>query len=366
MTTADPRPAIALDGVVCAYPGAAAPALRDINLRVREGEFFSILGPSGSGKTTALRVMAGFERPVEGTVSLAGRVVSGPGQHVPPDQRNVGIVFQDYALFPHLTVGQNVAFGLRSVPPAQRAAAVDPLLRMAGLEGLGKRYPHELSGGQQQRVAVVRALAPDPVAVLLDEPFSNLDRQLRGALRREVRALIARSGATAVLVTHDREEALALADRVAVLANGRVEQVDTPVRLFEEPVSALVAQMAGPCELLEGVYRDGAVETPAGTFPAHWPGGAVAAGAPVQALIRSYELAVEPASADATGAPIAQVRYAEFGGAVVDYDLRLANGHELRLRQSSDLRLAVEQTVQLRVKAGRTVKVFPVAASTGG
>jgi iron(III) transport system ATP-binding protein len=365
VNTVNGQPAIALDGVVCAYPGAAAPALRGISLHVREGEFFSILGPSGSGKTTALRVMAGFERPGAGTVSLAGRVVSGPGLHLPPDKRNIGIVFQDYALFPHLTVGQNIAFGLRSVPPAQRAAAVEPLLRMAGLEGLAARYPHELSGGQQQRVAVVRALAPDPVAVLLDEPFSNLDRQLRGALRRDVRSLIARSGATAVLVTHDREEALALADRVAVLAEGRVEQVDTPQRLFEQPVSALVAQMAGPCELLPGTYRAGAVETLAGTFPAEWPGGALMDGDPVQALIRSYELAVEPVAAE--GAPVtsAQVLYAEFGGAVVDYDLRFGSGHELRLRQSSDLHLEAGQTVRLRLKAGRTLRVFPASPAAG-
>jgi len=328
-------------------------------LDVREGEFFSILGPSGSGKTTALRVMAGFERVGDGTVSLGGRVVSDPLIHVPPDRRNVGIVFQDYALFPHLTVRENITFGLRSLSRSQREETLKSLVRTAGLGELVNRYPHELSGGQQQRVAVVRALAPRPVAVLLDEPFSNLDRQLRDELRREVRTLITNMQSTAILVTHDREEALALADRVAVLAAGRVEQVDTPEQLFKQPLSALVAQMVGPCEFLPGRYKRGQVETAAGTFRCQWPGGKLTDGSRVQTLIRSYELAIERESSPEDLEPTASIIYMEFGGAVIDYDIRLPDDHVLRLRQSSDARFEPGDAVRLRIKPDRTVIVFP-------
>ena len=174
---------IHLQGVECRYPGAESPAIKDFNLLVRPGEFVSILGRSGAGKTTALRVVAGFEQVSDGYVRVGGQLVGSSFVHVPPDKRRIGLVFQDYALFPHLTVAKNVEFGLKELPESERASRIAPVLKMVGMSGYESRYVHELSGGQQQRVAIARALAPDPVALLLDEPFSNLDRQLRAALR---------------------------------------------------------------------------------------------------------------------------------------------------------------------------------------
>ena len=191
---------VVLTGVVARYPGASAPALSGVDLSVKAGEFVSVLGPSGCGKTTLLRVIAGFERVESGEVMLGDRLVSSPTRHVDPDRRNVGLVFQDYALFPHLTVAENVAFGLDS-GERKGVDGVAKVLEMVGLDKLRDRYPHELSGGQQQRVALARSLAPDPVALLFDEPFSNLDRQLRGSLRREVQAIVREHGTTALLVT---------------------------------------------------------------------------------------------------------------------------------------------------------------------
>ncbi|MBM3940974.1 MAG: ABC transporter ATP-binding protein [SAR202 cluster bacterium] len=355
--------AIHLEGVTCTYPGAVTPALRGMDLAIRPGEFFSILGPSGSGKTTALRVIAGFERVQAGTVSIGGRVVGTPRRHEPADKRNVGVVFQDYALFPHIDVLGNIAFGLRSAPRDRWGEHVQALVRMAGLEGLEARFPHELSGGQQQRVAVARALAPNPVAILLDEPFSNLDRRLRAQLRREVRALISNIRATAVLVTHDREEALAMADRVAVLSDGRVLQADTPEALYERPATPLVAQMAGPCDLLPGRIAGDRVETEAGAFPCERAMGNPVDGAPVLALVRSHELTLERAGRPGDGGREARVVYHEFGGDSIEYDLRLASGAVLRLRQASDAHFEPGATVRLAVLPGRRVKVFDTSAT---
>ena len=198
---------IHLQGVECSYPGSDEPAISNFNLLVRPGEFVSILGRSGAGKTTALRVVAGFEQVSSGYVRVGGQLVGSSFVHIPPDERRIGLVFQDYALFPHLSVAKNVEFGLKDLPADERRSRIVPVLKMVGMSGYESRYVHELSGGQQQRVAIARALAPDPVALLLDEPFSNLDRQLRAALRRDIKKIVAETGATTLLVTHDREEA---------------------------------------------------------------------------------------------------------------------------------------------------------------
>jgi len=233
-------PAVRLEGVVCAYETGQRTALGPISLAVREGEFLVVLGPSGSGKTTLLRVIAGLEPPLAGRVELFGQDVTDT-RRWPPEKRRIGMVFQDYALFPHLNVWENVAFGLRG-PRAQRRARARELLRLVGLEGLEKRYPHELSGGEQQRAALARALAPRPRIVLLDEPFSNLDADLRRTMRSEVRELLRSLGSTAVFVTHDQEEAFELGDRVAVLRRGTLEQIGPPSELLERPATPFVAE----------------------------------------------------------------------------------------------------------------------------
>jgi iron(III) transport system ATP-binding protein len=232
------------------FTDGALPVVNGLSFSVREGEIFALLGASGCGKTTALRCIAGFERPDRGTVTLADRRLAGDGVHVPAEQRGIGFVFQDYALFPHLSVRDNVAFGLGGLPSAERRARVDEVLRLTDLAPLADRMPHALSGGQQQRVALARALAPRPRLILLDEPFSNLDALLRHEMREKVRDLLHREGTTAVLVTHDQEEALSFADRVAVMQNGRIEQIGTPEEIYARPRTLFVAQFLGRTNLL--------------------------------------------------------------------------------------------------------------------
>ncbi|MDW8212211.1 MAG: ABC transporter ATP-binding protein, partial [Roseiflexaceae bacterium] len=221
------------------------PAVDQVSLQAPRGALIALLGPSGCGKTTTLRLIAGLETPDTGEIFLAGERVAGGGAWVPPERRRVGMVFQDYALFPHLTVRENVAFGLNGRSLRERAARVDELLTLTGLADLADRYPHQLSGGQQQRVALARALAPDPQVILLDEPFSNLDAVLRKATREEVRRILRQSGATAVFVTHDQEEAFSIADLVAVMRNGAIEQIGAPHEIYLRPATRTVATFVG-------------------------------------------------------------------------------------------------------------------------
>jgi iron(III) transport system ATP-binding protein len=235
-------------------------AVVEASLDVPQGSIAALLGPSGSGKTTLLRMIAGFEVPDAGTVEIAGRTVAGPGVMVEPEDRRIGMVFQQGALFPHLTVAGNVAFGAsRQERPAETLALV-------GLAHRATAYPHELSGGERQRVALARALAADPEVVLLDEPFAALDAGLRETLREEVMGILRSAGASALLVTHDQAEALSLADRVAVLREGRIEQVGTPEEIYERPRSRWVAEFLGEADVLPGDARDGAAECELGRF----------------------------------------------------------------------------------------------------
>ncbi len=219
-------------------------AVDHAQMAVKAGEFVTLLGPSGCGKSTTLRLIAGFERPDSGSVCLNGEEVAADGLHIPPERRRIGMVFQDYALFPHLSVLENVAFGLRGNKADKHKRAND-MLELVGLAGYDKRMPHALSGGQQQRVALARALAPAPSLVLLDEPFSNLDAALRAQVRGEVRSILKQAAATCLFVTHDQEEALSLSDRVAVMMEGRVVQMDTPGMVYQNPVNRHVASFVG-------------------------------------------------------------------------------------------------------------------------
>jgi iron(III) transport system ATP-binding protein len=261
--------AIVLDGVSKSF--GATHAVREVSLEIEHGELMAVLGPSGCGKTTLLRLIAGFEAPDGGSVAVGEETVAGPGTLVPPEKRRVGMVFQDFALFPHLTVEANIAFGLSRRPREEREELTRRTLELVGLQHKTGRPPHELSGGERQRVALARALAPEPEVVLLDEPFSSLDASLRADLRREVELILRDAEATALLVTHDQEEALSLADRLAVMREGRIVQVGAPEEVYGRPASRWAAQFVGEVNVLAGVARDGGVETELGRFDLRAP-----------------------------------------------------------------------------------------------
>ena len=245
-------------------------ALDDFSLDIPAGSLVALVGPSGCGKTTALRVIAGFETPSSGTVSIDGVSVVGDGKEIPPEKRNVGMVFQEYALFPHISVEENVGYGVRGADRVQR---VHDVLKLVGLSAYGSRFPHELSGGEQQRVALARALAPGPDVVLLDEPFSNLDAPQRERMRRELRRILKRAGATAIFVTHDQSEALAIADIIAVMRDGKIIQAGLPDDVYEAPDTAWVARFLGDALLMRGTVSDGSVPTVLGDIDTPLPTG---------------------------------------------------------------------------------------------
>jgi len=322
----------------------AVRAVEDAQLCVERGEFVALLGPSGCGKTTLLRLIAGFEEPEAGTVEVARVPVAGGGTWVPPERRKVGMVFQDYALFPHLTVAENVGFGL---PRKERRTRVPIVLALVDLCGLGERYPHELSGGQQQRVALARALAPGPELVLLDEPWSNIDPHLRSSMRDELARILRAINVTVVLVTHDREEAFSLADRIALMRNGTVVQEGSPEDVYLSPATRWAAEFVGAGNFLPGTLANGVVATPVGLFPALNPGSDSA----VEVLIRPELLALEP---DPTGA--GQVVGREFRGHDVFYRV-LLDGVELVSQRPSNEVVPLGSRVRVRPHAAR-VTVF--------
>ncbi|PEN14182.1 iron ABC transporter ATP-binding protein [Longibacter salinarum] len=291
--------------------------VRDVSFDVRDNEIFAVLGPSGCGKTTMLRCIAGFERASSGTVCMRDRMLEGPGVHVPPEERGVGLVFQDYALFPHLTVLENVVFGLKNVPKAERETQAREALKMVGLNGFENRTPHHLSGGQQQRVALARTLAPCPELILLDEPFSNLDALLREGTRQEVRGLLKERGMSAVLVTHDQEEALSFADRVAVMRGGQIEQVGTPEEVYYQPRTLFVAQFLGRTNLLLSQARGRQAQTALGEIGLNRD-----AEGTVLVSLRPEHLTLEPGDTDAGPT-----------GTVID---RAFKGHDITYRVECD------------------------------
>jgi iron(III) transport system ATP-binding protein len=275
---------------VSKYFGPVA-AVREVNLRIQTGEILALVGPSGCGKTTLLRLLAGFERPDTGCIAIQGRLVAGDGTFTPPERRGVGMVFQDYALFPHLTVQENVAFGLGDLPKQQRLGRVQEMLDLVGLKGCNCRSIDALSGGERQRVALARALAPQPVMLLLDEPFSNLDADRRAQMREEVRAILKETHTTAVFVTHDQEEALAIGDRLAVLYSGGLEQVDAPDRVFGCPATRFVAEFMGQTDFLPGQVTPDGILTEIGLLPQRI---GLPAGAQVEVAVRADDVQISP------------------------------------------------------------------------
>jgi iron(III) transport system ATP-binding protein len=325
-----------------------------IDLEVREGELVALLGPSGSGKTTMLRLIAGFEDADAGEIRLGNRIVVHDGISVPPERRKIGMVFQDYALFPHLSVRDNVAFGLpRS---KQRDARVREVLERVGLGPWIDQMPHLLSGGQQQRVALARALAPNPSIVLMDEPFSNLDPALRGQVRADVRMILRDAGVTAILVTHDQEEALSIADRIAVLFDGRIEQFATPEDLYQHPVSREVAAFIGDAQFLRGAAHGATVDTELGRLDLLDP----AEGA-VDVLVRPEMLTLTPdvVHQGAIGGTVTDRR---FYGRDQEVDVRIESGAIITARLATDHRFAPGHRVTVRVT--RPVLAFAAPPST--
>lgn len=288
MSSHSSNPVIDLQSVTRHF--GATLAVDGVSLSVGRGRLLALLGPSGCGKTTTLRLIAGLEQPDTGAIRLDGAVVAGRGAWVPPERRRVGLVFQDFALFPHLTVAENIAFALkRSHEPVARSKRVGEMLDLVGLIGLEKRLPHQLSGGQQQRVALARALAFAPAVVLLDEPFSNLDAALRKSMRADVRRILKQAGATALLVTHDQEEALSLADEVAVMEAGRIAQIGAPQEIYLRPATRAVASFVGDANLLPGWAHGDTATCALGQLPL-----AVPAHGAVSVLVRPEQIALAP------------------------------------------------------------------------
>ncbi|RLA38416.1 MAG: ABC transporter ATP-binding protein [Gammaproteobacteria bacterium] len=324
------------------------------SLHVHKGGFVSLLGPSGCGKTTILRAIAGFEPVHDGEIRLRGETVSAPGRSVPPEQRRLGMVFQDYTLFPHLSVADNIGFGLHGQDAPARRHTADAMLDLVGLSGFGPRYPHELSGGQQQRVALARAIAPGPDLLLMDEPFSSLDTDMRERLSIEVRQILEERGVTGILVTHDQFEAFASSEQVGVMHQGQILQWDSPYNLYHEPANRLVADFIGQGRFLRGtLLAPNALETEIGLIRGDraygWP-----RGTPVDVLVRPDDVVPD----DGGDALRCEVVNKAFKGAEILYTLRLPTGsnllslfpshHEHHIGDTVGVRLAPRHLVLFR------------------
>jgi iron(III) transport system ATP-binding protein len=324
--------AIEFRSVVKRYGDAAAVA--GIDLSIAKGELVTFLGPSGCGKTTSLRLIAGLELPTEGQVFIAGRDVS----RDPASARNVGMVFQSYALFPHMTVLDNVAYGpsIRGTPKTQAQARAREILDQVGLAGLEARLPAELSGGQQQRVAVARAIVQQPDVILFDEPLSNVDAKLRRKVREEIRSLQRRFGLTAVYVTHDQEEALAVSDRIVVMDRGRIAQIGTPADLYERPATPFIADFIGDANLIRGTVEQGVFTAPGLSLPVIGPDG------PATLSIRPERITLAPGGPD-------RVVTATYLGSRMEYSVAAAVGEMLVSRPIFEPRLNSGQDVSLSI-----------------
>ncbi len=358
------REILSLDGTSKQYGQELA--VDELSLSVRDGEFVTLLGPSGCGKSTTLRLIAGLERPDLGQVQIQGETVAkaDDGTFVRPEHRDVGVVFQDFALFPHMTAAENVAFGIDDLPDAEREARVEELLALVGLSTHCESRPEELSGGQQQRVALARALAPEPEILLLDEPFSNLDVDLRVEMREEVRRIVKETGVTAVSVTHDQEEALSISDRVAVMDEGKIEQVGPPEEVFQRPKSRFVANFLGHASFLPGYLQGNEIETPVDTLPR----------TQVHGLQSEYDhteldVLVRPddvlATCNCDGGGDGEITYRRYLGPTVLYRVELDSGESLQCMHNHSEKLELGDRVDVSLVADHELVWFPVESDTG-
>jgi len=347
------------------YPGTPQAAVREVSLGLKAGDIGVLIGPSGCGKTTLLRAVAGLERASQGTISLGGDLVSSPAGHVPAEDRRIGMVFQDYALFPHLNVEQNVGFGLRQLNASARKARVQEVLALVGLDGMQNRYPHELSGGQQQRVALARALAPSPRLLLLDEPFSNLDVDLRERLSHEIRSILKAAGATALFVTHDQLEAFAIGDVIGVMHHGQLHQWEDAYALYHRPATRFVAEFIGhgvfaPAQISLS-HQEVVVQTPLGPLqdveecplPSAYDDGLC------DVLLRADDIIHDDDSAVK-----AQIVRKAFRGSEFLYTLRLASGETVMTHVPSHHNHAVGEWIGIRVAVEHVV-TFARGAGAG-
>jgi iron(III) transport system ATP-binding protein len=336
----------------------------DLSLSVREGEIVTLLGPSGCGKTTTLRLISGLERPDGGDIRLRGDSVAGAGSFVAPEQRGVGVVFQEFALFPHLTARENIAFGLKDWSAAEREAQADS-------------HPSELSGGQQQRVALARSLAPEPEMLLLDEPFSNLDVDLRVKMREEVRKILKEAGVTAVSVTHDQEEAMSVSDRVAVVNDGRIEQVGRPEQVFQHPESRFVAGFLGHASFLSARVDGEAVETGVGSLPRAQIHGLAPEydDTAIDVLVRPDDVSATPvavtdgdgsvAGGAATTGANGQVVARRYLGPTILYEVELDTGDRVQCMHNHDDQVDLDTPVSVSVESDHELSWFPAEQRAG-
>lgn len=345
------QPLLQLHNIACAYHKENI--FSDLSLHINKGAIACLLGPSGCGKTTVLRAIAGFEELTAGEILIQGKRVSAPGYILSPDKRGLGMVFQDYALFPHMTLNNNIGFGLRHLSPPKRQLIIDDMLATVGMQDFGKRYPHELSGGQQQRIALARALAAEPRLLLLDEPFSNLDIDLRERLGQDIRKILKERGISTLLVTHDQHEAFALGDLIGIMNNGRILQWDTPFNLYHEPSNLFVADFIGQGVLLKGTMRSNdSVETEIGIITGDraypWPVGTV-----VDVLIRPDDIIYDP-----EGSLRGTIIHEAFKGAEILYTLSFPSGCKVLTLFPSHQRHSLGDTVGIRLAADHLV-AFP-------
>lgn len=339
---------LSIEGLKCAYQSQTV--LDGVALSMEQGEIACLLGPSGCGKTTVLRAIAGFINPLAGRIRLGDQIISSATQVVPPEKRGMGMVFQDYALFPHLSIADNIAFGLSGLGRAEKHRRVQDVLDLVELPDLSARYPHELSGGQQQRVALARALAPDPRLLLMDEPFSNLDTDLRRQLSQEVRDILKRRGIAAIMVTHDQQEAFTISDRIGILSAGKVQQWGTPEDLYYRPATPEVASFVGKGELFHGRVSEAmAVETELGLLEFAEPLG-VEAGGDVQLFLRPGDFYLSHEG----GVP-GEIFGSEFQGSQILYRVRLSSGRDVEVLEQGLHRYTHGERLSVHVTAHRPI-----------
>ena len=334
------------------FPASPTLAVDNISFSLTEGEILGLLGPSGCGKTTLLRMIAGFEKPSQGVIELGGRIVADEKTFIPPEKRNTGMVFQDYALFPHLTIAENIAFGLKNSGEKLSSRAINArvaeTLDLVGLQGLEKRYPHQLSGGQQQRVALARALAPKPSLILLDEPLSNLDVQVRQRLRHEIRHILKATGISAIFVTHDREEAMVISDTIAVICQGKLEQINNPEAIYSHPASRFVAEFVTQANFLPARREGEQWQTEIGVWE-------IADGQDLdkgELMLREEDVKIKP---DETGELVICDR--QFLGREYRYCLLTATGSQIHARTTINTQLDIGTKVKLSIIPD-SVRVF--------